>query len=228
MFQNTYMQHPSKIQLSPEEKELLNNTQWILTKHAVIQKVYEMLGHISELLKEEIFTTAQFLPPEAKRSAGKISKGENYKSMPYVILDHPAVFNKENILAVRTMFWWGNFFSTTLHLKGIYKMEIRQLHASLSYLQKNNFFICINEDEWQHNFEEENFKPASSITEIEFMAISRKPFIKIAKKISLPGWDVVPEFVLNTFKEMMEWIQISFQDGKKDLLPGTATNGSGL
>ena len=52
------------------------------------------------------------------QSTPKIAKGENYLQLPYVLLDYPRCFDKENIFAIRTMFWWGNFFSITLHLSG--------------------------------------------------------------------------------------------------------------
>lgn len=47
----------------------------------------------------------------------------------YLILDYPGMLSTENIFAVRTLFWWGNIFSVSLHLsskrfndcKNIYK-----------------------------------------------------------------------------------------------------------
>ena len=56
-------------------------------------------------------------------SSPKISKGENYKGLPWLVLDYPRYFNKEDIFAIRTLFWWGNFFSITLHISGKYKMR---------------------------------------------------------------------------------------------------------
>ena len=37
------------------------------------------------------------------------------------MLDYPALFKKDEIFALRTMFWWGNFMSITLLLSGGYK-----------------------------------------------------------------------------------------------------------
>ena len=50
----------------------------------------------------------------------KISKGEKYKGLPWVMLDYPRIFGKEDIMAIGTRFWWGHYFSVTLHLKGGY------------------------------------------------------------------------------------------------------------
>jgi hypothetical protein len=220
---------PAKIQLSPEESELVKNTDWILSKHIITKKVYDMFGEISEILKNEISDLNHLFPENIKYQNGKISKGENYRLLPYVMLDYPAFFWKDRIMAIRTMFWWGNFFSVTLHLSGIYKEQFGNNTSVLfPVLQKNNFFICINEDEWEHHFEADNYILASAITVTEFEAINGKNFIKISKKISLAEWQIANEFIINTFREIMQILQISYQAGKKDLLPGSPKAGSGL
>ena len=59
-----------------------------------------------------------------KYGSPKISKGENYRGLPYVMLDYPRLFGREEVLAIRTFFWWGHGFSVTLHLKGGYRERI--------------------------------------------------------------------------------------------------------
>ncbi len=34
------------------------------------------------------------------------------------MLDYPRAFGRDSIFACRTFFWWGRFFSLTLHLAG--------------------------------------------------------------------------------------------------------------
>src|SRR5438552_3801445 len=99
---------PAKLQLSETETELIKNTEWILSKHVITRKVYSLFGEISELLKTEAEPYNYIFPDNIKYQSGKISKGENYRLLPYVILDYPSFFWKEKIFAVRTMFWWGN------------------------------------------------------------------------------------------------------------------------
>ncbi|MDB5199728.1 MAG: hypothetical protein JWO92_1691 [Chitinophagaceae bacterium] len=220
---------PTKIQLSPQEMELVKNTNWILSKHVITKKVYDMFGEISVLLKSETESYNYLFPENMQYQSGKISKGENYQLLPYVILDYPAFFWKDRIFAVRTMFWWGNFFSVTLHLSGDYKQKfINNSHALFSFLQKNNFFVCINENEWQHHFEKDNYIPSSTITLQQFETINEKNFFKISKKIPLAEWQHANQFIINSFREIMQLLQISCPAGKKDLLPGSPKAGSGL
>jgi hypothetical protein len=132
-------------------------------------------------------------------------------------MDYPAFFTKENIFAIRTMFWWGNFFSISLHFSG----KKFQLQNSLSvlflFLKEKNFYICVNKDEWQHNFEPSNYMAISNLSEDKFNEISKRNFIKISKNIELNKWSAVPEFLEKSFKEIIEVLKISFPTGEKDL-----------
>jgi hypothetical protein len=216
-----------KVQLSTKEMEMVTNTEWILTKRHIINKVCEMFGEINEMMRKEL--TNNDLLEKLKYYTGKISKGENYKMLPYVTLDYPAAFVKNNIFAVRTMFWWGNFFSITLHLSGDNKAGIVDNNPSLlSYFKRNNFFICVSTDEWQHDFNEENYVLASAVTDHRYKQILDNNFFKAAKKLSLNEWDNAYNFIMESFKEIIGLTVTNFQGDRKDLLPGFPTAGSGL
>jgi hypothetical protein len=181
------MADTSKLILSNGEMELVTNTDWILTKRIIIDKVNSMFGELAESMRQIIVDEQSTLPPAVVLSTPKIAKGENYRLLPYVLLDYPRYFDKENIFAVRTMFWWGNFFSCTLHLSGKYKIQFEQaVLNSTDAVQKNNFYICINKNEWEHHFETANYIGASelSIQEISTI-IKQQQFIKLAAKFSL-------------------------------------------
>ena len=212
------METITKIQLSPQETELVTNTEWILAKHSIIKKVYAMFGDINELIKAEGVPFNYLFPVNIKNQNGKISKGENYRQLPYVILDYPAFFERENIFAIRTMFWWGNFFSVTLHLSGIFKEQFDNKNPAIfSLLQKNNFFISVNKNEWEHHFEKDNYMHAAAISLQQFEKINQKNFLKISKKIALSRWNETNDFVINSLREIMQLLQISYQGDKKDL-----------
>lgn len=208
---------PVKIQLSPEESDLVQNTQWLLTKHTIIKKVYTLFGELNEVFRKEAEPYHAIFPDNIKYQSGKISQGNNYLLLPYVILDYPAFFWKDRVFAIRTLFWWGNFFSVTLHLSGMHKEKLIRHPDTLSFLQRNNFYICVNDDEWQHHYGEENYQPAAAITLHQFDRISEKIFIKVSKKISISDWQEADEFIVNAFREIMELLQISYQGDKTDL-----------
>ena len=218
----------AKLHLSQLETELIKNKEWILTKHSVINKVYMLFGELNEVYRQISEQEEFFFPGVHKNAGGKISKGENYEGLPYVMLDFPALFSRENIFAIRTMFWWGNFFSITLHISGD-KFKLKgDFFEIQAYLRENNFFVCVNEKEWHHSFELSNYVTVKELDQQKLKQISNKNFFKISKNLELNKWNEAPEFLEKSFREIIEFIKISFPAGGKVLSPGFPKAGSGL
>jgi hypothetical protein len=198
--------NPAKIRLSPTEMELVNNAELILTKNAILKKVADLLGELQISQQEYMVRLAKGLPEKVCGSTPKISKGENYKGLPYLILDYPRVFEHENIFAVRTMFWWGNFFSVTLHLSGIYKKEAAEkLIAAYPSLKEKGYYVYCNEDPWEHHFEGGNYVLLSELIDFEKI-VRERTFVKLTNKISLHQWGVSIEKLLDYFKEIIDML----------------------
>src|ERR1700722_15897376 len=98
----------AKVRLSAEEMRLVTDPAWILTKNSVMGKVVAMFAELSGEIRG------------GHEKEPKISRGENYKGLPWVMLDYPRVFGREDVYAIRLFFLWGYAFSVTLHLKGEY------------------------------------------------------------------------------------------------------------
>jgi hypothetical protein len=197
----------SKLLLSDEERQLLTNSQWILTKRNIMDKVSNLLGYMCEMQQDVIDNEKAWLLPAVVQSAPKISKGENYLQLPYMILDFPRCFEQDNILAIRTMFWWGNFFSITLHVSGKYKAMFEQRILQRLLYTHEEYFICINESEWHHHFEPDNYIPVrqlsmEAVTEI----ILKKKFVKLAVKMPVTEWNNAPCLADKPFKEMIDML----------------------
>ena len=138
----------AKIHLSPQETELLANTEWLLIKDRIIQKMICLYGEMHELFKKRIIENRDSLPSFISEKGGKISKGNNFKGLPFVVLDFPASFEKKNIFGVRCFFWWGNYFIISLHLSGKYMPDDNEQKKWLTYFKEKNFSINISGDEW--------------------------------------------------------------------------------
>ena len=209
------MNKKAKIHLSALELELVNNTQWIFTKQIIIKKVQHLLGDLHDYYRKVVEEEKDILPGIFQRPGGKITKGENYQGLPYLILDYPAYFGKENIFAVRTMFWWGNFFSISLHVSGKYFSCRENMWQLLDALKEKNFWVCVNEDEWEHHFQPHNYCVIHEMTEYQISNLGKKDFLKFGKKIELTTWDLIPFFLEHSFKEIIELIKVNFPtDGK--------------
>ena len=198
------MDNSTKVMLSAGELAMANDKDFILTKQAVISKAAalfnEQIPVISLNFREVVSTEGTLIS-----AVPKISKGENYNGFPYVIMDYPATFSKENIFALRTMFWWGNFISITLHLKGTYKKKYAaKILANLK--NENDFYISVGEDEWQHHFGDENFKKISSMTKDLKILIESRNVFKIALKYELHNWNMMQSVLPEGYKKIVNLI----------------------
>lgn len=199
----------TKIALSDKELELVCNTGWILTKHAVIQKVYILFGEVLQEMQRLTNSCSVNLPAEMFANSPKIAKGENYRLLPYVMLDYPRYFTREDSIAVRTFFWWGNFFSVSLQLSGVCKTNAAPtLLMNYEKLKTGGYSVCVKDDPWEHDFDETNFTPLSQLTAAQFSGIlQRKSFVKIAKKMPVEEWNSAPGFIINVFTELVELLK---------------------
>src|SRR5690349_18207930 len=109
----------SKIHLSSAEAELMKNAAVLLTKNSVLEKIRQLLARVQE--EQQAFAASHGLHSDPFDISPKISRGENYLGLPYIILDYPRKSGGDGICFIRTMFWWGHFFSSTLHVSGSYR-----------------------------------------------------------------------------------------------------------
>lgn len=180
----------AKIHLSPAEMELMNNAELILTKNAILHKVKGLLEWLQYCLQLEVETKASLRKKDFFQAPPKVSRGENYGGLPYIVLDYPRQFESLDMMAVRSLFWWGNFFSSTLHLAGSYKTKYApKIEKAYTVLADNGYYIGINEDPWAHHFEEDNYQMIHSMDADEFAACCHQfDHLKIAAK--WPLWDI--------------------------------------
>ena len=171
----------AKIHFSTAEAELMNNANIILTKIDVQEKVRLLLveaqtGMLLAKCTDDLFST----PP-------KISKGENYLGLPYTVLDYPRHFSGSEVVLIRSMFWWGRHFSSTLLLAGSPKERfLANIKEGYEDLKGCDFFIGINPDPWQHHFEPDNYCAVADLSFEQFtVQCDKLDHIKIATKWSL-------------------------------------------
>lgn len=210
-----------KIHLSEHELALVTDASWILTKQIIIKKVIELFGQLLQSYREMVNSGGFLLHENSKDQNGKISRGENYKELPYVILDYPASFSRDNIFAIRTMFWWSNFFSITLHLSGSYKEKYTSNKPGvLRWLQEKEFSICVGENEWEHHFDSDHYKRSIDLNENQFEELLNKGFFKVAKSIPLTEYHNAVPFLAGVFGELLQFLQFNSRGGEINLSPG--------
>lgn len=198
------MQDSANVSLSAFEQQLVTDAEWILTKNRIIEKVYLLFGNLSE--HYQVHPPLQQLPAETLLNSPKISRGENYEGLPYVMLDYPRCFSKEHVLAIRTFFWWGNFFSITLQLKGKHLTQFRSnIQQQLQTAVFNNAWINVSEEEWLHHFRNNNMQLLREYKQ----DLSEKKILKIAFQISFEEWNNAEALLKETFQQLVQLVQIN-------------------
>ena len=179
----------ANVQLSAEEMRLVTDPAWILTQNSIVRKVVHLFADLSAQWRQ--------LPVPAALGAGrepKISKGEQYKGLPWVMLDYPRVFGREDVLAIRTMFWWGHSFHVTLHLKGkflrLYLPVLKQRRAELAAV---GFEVGVSEDEWEHEHSNNTY---DGWRDGEW---TERPFLKLSARCELSRWTEAPSLLTEKF-----------------------------
>jgi hypothetical protein len=196
----------TKIQFLPAEMELVSSPDIILTKNAILQKIKTFFEEVQMKQQDILKKYSSQLPEEVLKISPKISRGENYKGLPWLVLDNPRHFQHNNIFAIRTMFWWGNFFSITLHLSGNNKNDLlKNLTDNVSLLAKNDFNIYNGAKEWEHDIDPVSYKKLSAINEDELQKIfSANSFLKLAVKFTVEPLEGVEDKLLRNYELLVK------------------------
>lgn len=187
----------AKIRLSPAEERLVANAEILLTKNRALEKLKALLEGVQEqmLAHSKTFSNAH-----AFTTPPKISRGENYLGLPYLVLDYPRVFRQTDVFAIRSFFWWGRFFSSTLQLSGGYKDEyLPKIEAAFQTF--SNHHIGIHADPWQHHFERSNYVPVAELQHGDLKTLlHQQPHVKIAAKLPVEDWPNAEAFLFEHWK----------------------------
>ena len=198
------MMDETKIMFSDAEKLLMADSAIILTKHAIISKVEMLFGELApefQLLANPLFGVL----PEVFGPHPKISKGEKYQQMPWVMLDYPRCFNNlTGQFAIRCFFWWGNYYSIQLQLSGKYKTDVMTfLHTHHENVHLKGWYIGLTDDAWDYRLPNQKWVSFDSPNPDELI-------LKIAKRIEFDQKDQIKMKFETAFSELNWLLKIAF------------------
>lgn len=192
----------SKVTLSAEEWALVSNPDIILTKNAIIEKVYQMLGEVAEKYTNIVRHLPEQYSGEWISASPKIARGEQYLGLPWVMLDYPRYFSEGNTKAIRTFFWWGHGFSMHLLLQGSYCNLWKSNAKAHIRSADENWWMDTDKDPWQHHFRN---GCCNRIHQMQMEQINELNFIKYSCWFPLSDWEKIPENCAEIFKR---WVVI--------------------
>jgi len=176
-----------EIEFSHQEFQHLSDHQFFDVKASITSKVLLLFSRIEERIKSELNISSFDLPVRVTTTSGKISKGENYLNSPYIVLDYPRLFSKEDIFAYRTIFWWGHYFSNAFILGGLsYHRYFSRLLEITGELKKKDWHLCVYRSPWKLEPLPWNYIQFSRLSNEEIRSYLQKySFVKIARIYSL-------------------------------------------
>lgn len=193
----------TNLRLSEEERRLLMNREFILTKQRVLGKAEQLLGAVSTVFREVVRVEGMDQLAVFQISP-KIAKGENYKQYPWLMLDYPRLFTSSDVCAIRCFFWWGHYGSITLQLSGYYLEKYKTaLYAFVQTQQadEHGWLWYMGNDLWEHEIREDVYIPLSEALIRD--GWNERGFIKLTKKIPLEQWDSLDIFWTDQFRSLL-------------------------
>ncbi len=185
----------SRLSLTAKELQYLTDTDFLLTKVVINQKVNRLLTATQAQLKAYIQDKSPAFPKTVLIRGGKISQGESYRNLPYQVLDYPRRLSQGDIFSIRTMVWWGHELSITWHLAGESLTHLNpQLKNQLSLMKRWNWQVCVGDDPWQYYQLPSYYQPASSFEANTWkLWLEKRAFCKFAVFFSFSDWDELPQ-----------------------------------
>ncbi len=187
-----------------KELEYLQDQDFLITKNTITDKTFELLSAVQNQLQQKV-------PSSLGKKSPKISKGEQYLGLPYMVLDYPRIFEHQDVFAFRTMFWWGNFFSSTLHLGGRYLDIHRQrIIANQQLIKQADYYFCLADDPWHYHFQAENYQLSTDLSDEDLhQALKERSFIKFSKKWPLSEYSNLVTLVSDSWENLQSILGVN-------------------
>lgn len=168
-----------------KELAATRNTEIFKTKAAVIKKIWTTFDELRDALKKELAGQNFIAVERLDTTKGQIAKGENHRNLPFVFMDMPQLFFRDEMCTYRSFFWWGNGLVFALILSGPHLQEYgsRLLRDYASY-QSKNLHLAVTKTPWEWKKGRGNTMAVtpSNRTRIR-QALSRHAFIKLERFI---------------------------------------------
>ncbi|HEX5001755.1 MAG TPA: hypothetical protein VFW78_04610 [Bacteroidia bacterium] len=199
------MPQDTHFDLSNDELALLSDSRFLLEKRVITEKMVALLGGLDRELRCHFSKwPAPFPVDTAPGGPGKISRGENLHGLPFLVLDQPAIYKPEGTLALRVVFWWGNYFLISFQASGdLYKhagsIQLNRLDKDIRYLA--------SEDIWEIRETHYTFLPQNGDTKNIKARAEKTGFIKLGLVVPLSGYRELTEKAIRFVKAIQQALE---------------------
>ncbi|QES87659.1 hypothetical protein [Rhizosphaericola mali] len=189
----------AKLVLSEKEWSIVQNFDFLLTKNQIIDHIQQFFTQLGCTYRDIAKNTIPKENEKLLQTSPKVSKGEKYEGLPYLMLDFPRIFQNGNTFAIRSFFLWGKAFSISLLLEGEYKNHLQTKIFENQVLR--NWQYETEDSPWIH-FQSDSSK--NHFSTISKSQINQHPFLKLTNSKPLQDWQTIETFFLESFQQIME------------------------
>lgn len=190
-------------QLNPEEFDVFADRDFMPLK----QKVWVKLeGILSILADRELRLLEEYqglLDIDLSQPFPKTSRGENYKSYSYRVLDFPRLLEKEDIFLFRCMVLWGHPIGFHLILSGKYQRAYAEKLLSARKHLPFPAYYAAQESPWIWESDAEGLLALSSNSHIDH---TLRDFCKLSSFIPLGDYRKIPDKGEDIFRTWLRLI----------------------
>ncbi|MCS7029278.1 MAG: hypothetical protein NZ519_11000 [Bacteroidia bacterium] len=181
------MIHTSEFLLSTYDLCIVHDKAFFMAKHAIMEKWERFLSYHAEKISQWLSKPACKLPDEVKSSTPKISKGENYQGLPYMVLDYPRLFTKQDTCAFRNILLWNRGLYSTWFFEGRY---IPMAVSLFSFPSNCELFLHQSVDKWTHELLSEDIllQQTTALDNIQ-KAAAKLNYLKISSFLPFEKWN---------------------------------------
>jgi hypothetical protein len=142
------------IKLTNHQLKLAADTDYPITKNQVIANISLLFDELGKHLQQTHFEGSfQFL----NHGSYKVTRGENYQGLPYIVLDYPKISGTDFPIVMRTMFWWGKYFSFNIIIQD--ESLLNKIKPA-NWLDKNReLFALTSTDKWDNDVLSNAYEP---------------------------------------------------------------------
>ncbi len=185
------------IELSAKELELLLDSEILPMKRRICEKMEQILLLLQKKIVANINSSSYILPKEIIRNSGRITRGDNYRSFAYRVLDCPSYFQQEDWMTYRTVVMWGHHIGFHLMLSGKYKERYGSAIASSLRDIPSGWYLTNSDNPWEWiPGDKEHIVIANEQIAIINDILNRLSFIKLSYYLPLERYSEIPSLGL--------------------------------
>ena len=145
----------STFKLTKHELDFISDPIYMQMKQKLIRNFYDAMHGMGSWLMHTYY-------PNSKQTF-KVTRGENYLDMPYVVLDTPQLATQHMEHHLRMMLWWGHYVSLQYFIR-----VDEQTLGKMNLLKNLPYRVLTTDNLFNNNLEDADFTAIAKINTINF------------------------------------------------------------